>query len=74
MESSRLGVMVNRMAGKGVSVEQIHEMTRGYGVLGRAAEPEEIANAIFFLAGDEASFITGHNLVVDGGFSITGKA
>ena len=37
--------------------------------LKRLAEPEEIADAILFLASDEASFVTGHGLVVDGGYS-----
>jgi len=37
--------------------------------LGRLGEPVDIANAILFLVSDEASWITGHLLVVDGGFS-----
>ena len=36
----------------------------------RFGKPEEIADAILFLASSEASFITGQSLVVDGGFSL----
>jgi NAD(P)-dependent dehydrogenase (short-subunit alcohol dehydrogenase family) len=36
--------------------------------VGRNAQPEEIANAILFLASDEASFVTGCPLLVDGGY------
>lgn len=36
----------------------------------RTGTPQDIANAIRFLCSDEASFITGHTLVVDGGLTI----
>lgn len=37
--------------------------------LRRFAAPEDIAAAMAFLAPDDASYITGHNLVVDGGIT-----
>lgn len=40
--------------------------------MGRLGQPEDIANAAFMLASDDASFITGHVFNVDGGFIATG--
>ena len=37
--------------------------------LGRMGRPEEVANAVVFLLSDESSFITGTQLMVDGGFT-----
>jgi len=38
--------------------------------LGRLAEPEDIAAAFAFLASDDAAYITGHVLSVDGGMTL----
>ncbi|MCC6195315.1 MAG: SDR family oxidoreductase [Burkholderiales bacterium] len=40
-------------------------------LLNRVGTPREVANAILFLASDEASFITGTHLMVDGGYTAT---
>jgi NAD(P)-dependent dehydrogenase (short-subunit alcohol dehydrogenase family) len=36
--------------------------------VGRMGSPDELVAAVMFLCSDEASFITGHTLAVDGGF------
>lgn len=37
--------------------------------LGRMGKPEEVANLVLFLASDEAAFITGTEIPIDGGFT-----
>lgn len=50
------------LGGLGDAIREAH-------MLGRLGEPAEVAAAAAFLASDDASFVTGHALVVDGGFS-----
>lgn len=56
-------------AGAG-SNEEIKKQTIAMIPLARMGEPEDIANAVVFLASDEANYITGQILVVDGGWTI----
>ena len=48
---------------------QVREQYREAHMLGRFGRPDEIAAAAAFLASEDASFVTGHALVVDGGFT-----
>jgi 3-oxoacyl-[acyl-carrier protein] reductase len=50
--------------------EKLLEKFAGMTMLGRLGQPEEIANAACFLASDEASYVTGHNLSVNGGMRL----
>lgn len=52
--------------------EAVHAQVKT-ALLERAAQPEELAETMIFLASDKARFITGQVLVVDGGYGIAGK-
>lgn len=52
--------------------EQLLERYREVAPAGRLVKPEEVAAAVAFLCGEEASMIIGHVLTVDGGYSLVG--
>jgi 3-oxoacyl-[acyl-carrier protein] reductase len=64
------GWIVTDMARGGMDDAAFTERVKGMAVrtmVGRVGAPEDIANAVGFLAGPEAGFVTGQTLVVDGG-------
>jgi len=76
-ELGPLGIRVNAIAPGYFATETNTAMTQDPGVaqslqqrtsLGRWGRPEEIAGAAVFLASPAASYVTGHTLVVDGGY------
>lgn len=53
----------------GLTLEQFNQEEGAKTFLGRAGQPREVAYAILFLVSDEASYITGASLMVDGGYT-----
>ncbi|MDN0073897.1 SDR family NAD(P)-dependent oxidoreductase [Crenobacter sp. SG2303] len=61
------GVVWSEGTREALNSEEVARGTARAVPMGRIGEPEELANAILFLASNEASYITGQSLVVDGG-------
>lgn len=61
------GVIETAMTESVAKVPQYREAMENMTPMGRMGQPEEIAAAVLWLCSDQASFVTGHPLVVDGG-------
>jgi NAD(P)-dependent dehydrogenase (short-subunit alcohol dehydrogenase family) len=60
---------LNNLLASGEAGEQRKKMISTAIPLGRLGKPDEIAAAVVFLASDDASYITGTELFIDGGFA-----
>jgi NAD(P)-dependent dehydrogenase (short-subunit alcohol dehydrogenase family) len=79
MEVAKQGVRINAVSPAAIETEMFDRFAgseeqkkalRAMHPVGRAGRAEEVAAAIVFLCSDEASFITGQDLKVDGGFTV----
>ncbi|MBI1238999.1 MAG: glucose 1-dehydrogenase [Alphaproteobacteria bacterium] len=79
IDVARLGIRVNAICPGMVAtamVDRLAEQVAGFEdallamkPMARLGTPDEIANAAVWLASDQASFITGHTMVIDGGYA-----
>jgi NAD(P)-dependent dehydrogenase (short-subunit alcohol dehydrogenase family) len=79
MEGHEHGIRANSISPGLIETNQTRQQLKdpewagymlGKTLLGRLAQPEEIANVALFLASDESSYITGIDIVVDGGMKV----
>lgn len=66
------GVVETNMTAPMMAFDELTDPLLARTPMGRFATPDDVAPAVLFLASDAARYVTGHTLVVDGGFSILG--
>lgn len=64
------GYTATPLTKKGLAITEWSDVWLRETPMGRVAEPREIAPAVVYLASDASSFVTGHTLVVDGGYTV----
>lgn len=79
LECAKLGIRVNAVCPGVIKTSMIDRLTgnkkeaeeqfTGMEPIGRLGQPEEVANAVVWMCSDEASFVTGHAMAVDGGWT-----
>jgi len=79
LEFSAQGIRVNSVNPAVIDTEMVDRLADGMNVkkddlttfhpIGRLGRVEEVAEAVLWLCSDKASFVTGHSLMVDGGFT-----
>lgn len=79
LECAKLGIRVNAVCPGAIKTPMIDRLTgkkkevedqfAAMEPIGRLGQPEEVANAVTWMCSDEASFVTGHAMTVDGGWT-----
>ena len=79
VEYSKSGIRINAVNPAAIETEMLAHVAGGNAEakaqmaaghpIGRIGKPEEIADAVVWLCSDKASFVTGHSLLVDGGYT-----
>ncbi|HSZ61416.1 MAG TPA: SDR family oxidoreductase [Terriglobales bacterium] len=77
LENAKSGIRINAvcpgftetpMTDRALRVPSVHKYILSLHPIGRLGRPSEIAEAVLWMCSDRASFMTGHSLVLDGGF------
>ena len=79
LEYSARGIRINAVNPAVIDTEMVDRLTDGMNMrkddltkfhpIGRLGRVEEVAEAVLWLCSDKASFVTGHSLIIDGGFT-----
>ncbi|MBW4562916.1 MAG: SDR family oxidoreductase [Mojavia pulchra JT2-VF2] len=77
MEYAKFGIRINAVSPGAIETEMLatipaHQLAQMIAMhpIGRSGKPEEIAEAVVWLCSDSASFVVGHNMMIDGGYTV----